>query len=242
MKSKNWLYPLVLIVSVAAIVASLFFPFFQEIEYAGATGSVLGSYGIFYPFFNSTAFTLTAYTGIWGTLSLIALIVGAVGLLASLVLTVFKASNKGKFNYKKWNLASVIVALVGLVAIITFAGLFMGLNYEGDATAYDKIIGASGLFIAFAGLLIGVVASFLSANDLLPERVKKAKEEPKVEVEKTIEVAKPKTTSKPTSTAKVSTAKKTTTKKATTTKTTTKPKTTAKPKTTTTTAKKTTKK
>ena len=88
MKVKTWLYPLVLIISTLAVGIAMIFPLYNYVYEAGLIEQLIASFGVFTNFMGVDAFA--TYVGITGIFASSYLILGFVGLLISVVLTVLK--------------------------------------------------------------------------------------------------------------------------------------------------------
>lgn len=195
MKVKNWLYPVVLAVSTLAVAIALFFPLYNYVYECGILHRVDGAFGVFTNFAGLDLFA--TYIGITGTFASSYLILGFVGLLLSMVLTILKMSG---FEIKQYGLCNKIafgVALVGTIGFIVAAITFVcinhaSLNLDAFPDAYQAIVGTFPLWLAMGGLIIGTIASYLSAHDIAeeevisaPEKIKKAVPTEKVDSDKT---------------------------------------------------------
>ena len=193
MKVKNWLFPIVLAVSTLAIAIALFFPLFNYVYECGILHRVDGAFGVFSNFAGLNLFA--TYIGITGTFASSYLILGFVGLLLSVVLTILKISG---FEIKQYGLCNKIafgVALVGTIGFVVSAITFIcinhaSLNIDAFPDAYQAIVGTFPLWLAMGGLIIGTIASYLSAQDIAeeevssaPQKIKKAVPAEKVESE-----------------------------------------------------------
>ena len=191
MKVKNWLYPVVLAVSTLAVAIALFFPLFNYIYECGILHRVDGAFGVFTNFAGLNLFA--TYVGITGAFASSYLILGFVGLLLSVVLTILKMSG---FEIKQFGLCNKIafgVALVGTIGFVVSAITFIcinhaSLNIDAFPDAYQAIVGTFPLWLAMGGLIIGTIASYLGAQDIAheevssaPEKIKKAVPAEKVE-------------------------------------------------------------
>ena len=193
MKVKNWLYPVVLAVSTLAVAIALFFPLFNYIYECGILHRVDGAFGVFTNFAGLNLFA--TYVGITGAFASSYLILGFVGLLLSVVLTILKMSG---FEIKQFGLCNKIafgVALVGTIGFVVSAITFIcinhaSLNIDAFPDAYQAIVGTFPLWLAMGGLIIGTIASYLGAQDIAheevssaPEKIKKAVVVEKVDAE-----------------------------------------------------------
>lgn len=193
MKVKNWLYPIVLAVSTLAVAIALFFPLYNYVYECGILHRIDGSFGVFTNFAGLNLFA--TYVGITGTFASSYLILGFVGLLLSVVLTILKISG---FEIKQFGICNKIafgVALVGTIGFVVSAITFVCINHsnlylEAFPDAYQAVVGTFPLWLAMGGLIIGTIASYLGAQDIAheevsssPEKIKKAVPTKKVEAE-----------------------------------------------------------
>lgn len=193
MKVKNWLYPVVLAVSTLAVAIALFFPLYNYVYECGILHRVDGAFGVFTNFAGLGLFA--TYIGITGTFASSYLILGFVGLLLSMVLTILKMSG---FEIKQYGFCNKIafgVALVGTIGFVVSAITFVcinhaNLNLDAFPDAYQAIVGTFPLWLAMGGLIIGTIASYLGAHDIAqeevssaPEKIKKAVAVEKVDTE-----------------------------------------------------------
>ena len=193
MKVKNWLYPIVLAVSTLAVAIALFFPLFNYVYECGILHRVDGAFGVFTNFAGLDLFA--TYIGITGAFASSYLILGFVGLILSVVLTILKMSG---FEIKQYGLCNKIafgVALVGTIGFVVSAITFVcinhaSLNLDAFPDAYQAIVGTFPLWLAMGGLIIGTIASYLGAQDIAheevstaPEKIKKAVPAEKVDEE-----------------------------------------------------------
>lgn len=163
MKVKNWLWPLVLIASAIVVIVGMFLNFFANETTIGSTIIVGGQTGIFADF--------SGYESpIFATLTLISLIIGAVGVVAGVIFQVLKLAEV-KLPFKTLNTICAFMTLIGAVALFAFSLVFMTQN---AATGF-RLIGQFGLYMALGGLIIGTIAAFLGGNDLHPRKAKTAK-------------------------------------------------------------------
>lgn len=184
MKVKNWLYPIVLAVSTLAVAIALFFPLYNYVYECGILHRIDGAFGVFTNFAGLDLFA--TYIGITGAFASSYLILGFVGLLLSVVLTILKISG---FEIKQYGLCNKIVfgvALVGTIGFVVSAITFVcinhaSLNLDAFPDAYQAIVGTFPLWLAMGGLIIGTISSYLAAHDIAeeevttaPEKIKKA--------------------------------------------------------------------
>lgn len=193
MKVKNWLYPIVLAVSTLAVAIALFFPLYNYVYECGILHRIDGAFGVFTNFAGLDLFA--TYIGITGAFASSYLILGFVGLLLSVVLTILKISG---FEIKQYGLCNKIafgVALVGTIGFVVSAITFVcinhaSLNLDAFPDAYQAIVGTFPLWLAMGGLIIGTISSYLAAHDIAedevttaPEKIKKAVPAEKVDEE-----------------------------------------------------------
>lgn len=194
MKVKNWLYPLVLIVGTVAAAIALFFPLYQYIYANGLIHQILGNYGVFTNFAGLDLYA--TYVGITGVFASSYLILAFVGLLLSVVLTVLKLCGFDIKNYPLCNKIAAGVALVGTIGFVVSAVTFICINQFnlGNVAYPDATKGIEGTFalwLAMGGVILGTIASFLSARDIKEHEVKQEKVETKQEKQVEIVVEKP---------------------------------------------------
>lgn len=180
MNTKNWLYPFVLIISVVMIIIAVFLPFFSIVVKSGS-GTTDTGFGLFENWSENLIFGLNGFESVFAIFVIIGFFIALIGLIGSLVVTLIKLTSSKKFNFKMWNTISALVALLGAIVFAVFAGLFTFSNVVGDSSAYVKIASTTGVYVSIAGMLIGIIASFMGANDLHPttKKVKQAESKSK---------------------------------------------------------------
>ena len=176
MKVKTWLYPLVLIVSAIAIGIALIFPIFNFVDIAAK--NLIASFGVFTNFLGIDPFA--TYTGITGIFVSSYLILGFVGLLISVVLTVLKMTGRDIKNFALCNRIAAGVALVGTIGFVVSAITFICINqYDISAATHLGFEGTFALWMAMGGLILGTIASYLGAIDIAHEEKKALKAQAK---------------------------------------------------------------
>ena len=181
MKVKTWLYPLVLIISTLAVGIAMIFPLYNYVYEAGLIEQLIASFGVFTNFMGVDAFA--TYVGITGIFASSYLILGFVGLLISVVLTILKMTGFEIKNYALCNRIASGVALVGTIGFVVSAVTFICINhYDMSATypgAFEAFTGTFALWMAMGGLILGTIASYLGAIDIAHEEKKALKAEAK---------------------------------------------------------------
>lgn len=169
-ETKKWLYPLVLIFSVLMVLVSLFVRFYvYGLNYTGET-----SVWVFNNYSNEV---FPDCETIWGILTFAGLLLGIVGIVASLVFTLIELIAKNKFNYKLWATIAFYVTLAGAAMVLVFGILFSALNIVqipkiGGNVEYHLVTLSTGFFLACGGLIIGALSAALSMGDLIEEEKK----------------------------------------------------------------------